>query len=175
MTAPTLRTESFLLRPLRPADAAGLLALFGDPRVTEHMDIDPLTDLAGAEAIIAWTEGIAAAGTGARWAILAGDVLIGTCGLQHIVRERGCRGEIAYDLSPAWWGRGVMGEVLPAVLRHGFETLGLRRIEAFVSPGNDRSARLLVRYGFTLEGTLRDYAFWRGRFWDQLIYARLAD
>lgn len=175
MTAPTLRTESFVLRPLQPSDAAALLALFGDPRVTEHMDIDPLTDLAGAEAIIAWTQEIAAAGTGVRWAILADDALIGTCGLQNIVHERGRRGEVAYDLAPAWWGRGVMGEVLPAVLNHGFQTLGLRRIEAFVNPGNARSERLLARHGFSLEGTLRDYAYWRGRFWDQRLYARLAD
>ncbi|MCC7265848.1 MAG: GNAT family N-acetyltransferase [Caulobacteraceae bacterium] len=147
----------------------------GDPRVTEHMDIDPLIDLAGAGGIIAWAQDIAAAGTGVRWAILADEALIGTCGLQNIECERGSRGEVAYDLSPAWWGRGVMAEVLPALLRHGFETLGLRRLEAFVNPGNARSERLLLRHAFFLEGTLRDYAFWRGRFWDQQIYARLAD
>jgi ribosomal-protein-alanine N-acetyltransferase len=175
MTAPTIRTESFVLRPLRPSDAEALLALVGDPRVTEHMDIDPLTDPAEAGAIIAWVQEIAATGTGLRWAILPEGDLIGACGLQNIVRERGSRGEVAFDLARAWWGRNVMGQVLPAVLRHGFKTVGLRRIEAFVNPGNERSERLLSRHGFALEGTLREYAFWRGRFWDQRIYARLAD
>ena len=42
-----------------------------------------------------------------------------------------------------------------------------------VTPGNIASAALLGRFGFRLEGTLRDHAFWRGRFWDQQLYARL--
>jgi RimJ/RimL family protein N-acetyltransferase len=43
-----------------------------------------------------------------------------------------------------------------------------------VTPGNDRSRRLLERQGFLREGVLRDYAFWNGRFWDQIVYSRLA-
>ena len=60
------------------------------------------------------------------------------------------------------------------MLAFGFETLGLRRIEAMVTAGNERSVRLLDKLGFALEGRLRDHAYWKGRFWDQLIYARLA-
>jgi RimJ/RimL family protein N-acetyltransferase len=44
-----------------------------------------------------------------------------------------------------------------------------------VTPGNVGSAALLERHGFVLEGTLRDHAYWKGRFWDQWLYARLAD
>ena len=68
-----------------------------------------------------------------------------------------------------------MAEVLPAVLDHGFGALGLHRIEALVTPGNVASAALLEANGFTREGTLRGYGFWKGRFWDQWLYARLAD
>ena len=87
---------------------------------------------------------------------------------------RGRRAEIGYDLARAWWGRGVMDELMPAALGFAFGALGLRRVEAMVTPGNDRSCRVLERHGFTREATLRDYGFWRGRFWDQILYARLA-
>ena len=52
---------------------------------------------------------------------------------------------------------------------------GLHRLEAFVTPGNTRSVRLLERHGFVIEGTLKDYGYWKGRFWDQLVFGRIED
>jgi len=68
-----------------------------------------------------------------------------------------------------------MSQILPNVLSFGFNDLRLRRIEAMVTLGNARSCSLLERHGFSLEGTLRDHAHWKGRYWDQLIYGRLSD
>ncbi len=171
-----LETERFTLRPLTRSDAGGLLAHFRDPQVTEFMDIEPLETLGQAQDVVAWATELRAAGQGVRWAVRTRDSqrLIGTCGFNGLEFRRGRRGEVAYDLAVTWWGRGVMSEVLPAVIGFGFETLGLRRIEAMVTAGNERSTRLLERLGFACEGRLRDYAFWKGQFWDQLIYARLS-
>jgi ribosomal-protein-alanine N-acetyltransferase len=169
------RTERFVMRPLEPDDAPGLLALFGDPEVVEFMDIDPLEDLDEALGVVDWACERRADGLGVRWAIRAQgqDALIGTCGFNTLERDRGRRGEVAYDLARAQWGRGVMSEILPGLLDFGHRGLGLRRIEAFVTPGNARSCRLLERHGFECEGVLRAYGFWKGRFWDQMVFARL--
>jgi RimJ/RimL family protein N-acetyltransferase len=43
-----------------------------------------------------------------------------------------------------------------------------------VTPANVRSIRLLQRHGFSREGVLRGYGFWKGRYWDQVVYSRLA-
>lgn len=171
-----LATDRFVLRPLTARDAGGLLAHFGDPEVTEFMDIDPLRTLGEAQAVVAWAAGLLARGGGIRWGVRAkdGQRLIGTCGFNALELERGRRGELAYDLAVAFWGQGVMSEVLPAVLAFGYGSVGLRRIEAMVTDGNGRSTRLLERLGFACEGRLRDHAYWKGRFWDQLIYAKLA-
>lgn len=171
-----LETDRFVLRPLTARDAGGLLAHFGDPQVTEFMDIEPLRTLGEAEAVIAWAGGLVAQGRGIRWGVWSkdGQRLIGTCGFNALELERGRRGEVAYDLAAAFWGQGVMRQVLPAVLAFGFERIGLRRIEAMVTDGNVRSTRLLERLDFACEGRLRDHAYWKGQFWDQLIYARLA-
>lgn len=171
-----LETDRFVLRPLTPRDAGGLLAHFRDPEVTEFMDIEPLRTLGEAQAVVAWAGGLLAQGCGIRWGVRTkdGQRLIGTCGFNTLEFERGRRGELAYDVAVVFWGQGVMHEVLPLVLDFGFGRIGLRRIEAMVTDGNVRSTRLLERLGFACEGRLRDHAYWKGRFWDQLVYARLA-
>lgn len=64
--------------------------------------------------------------------------------------------ELGYVLAPARWGQGLMREVLPALVRFGFETLGLHRMEARIDPGNAASLRLVERLGFRSEGALRE-------------------
>jgi ribosomal-protein-alanine N-acetyltransferase len=173
----TLRAGSYRLAPLAEVDAADLLVLFGDPAVVEFMDIDPLAHISEARDIIAWARELAAMDRGLRWSIRRDGYsgLIGTVGFNLLEFQRGRRGEIAYDLAQAEWGRGVMSQILPHVLDFGFGELGLRRLEAMVTVGNRPSCRLLERHGFDLEGVLRDHAFWKGRYWDQMVYARLAD
>lgn len=171
-----LRTARFALEPLCADDLDALLGHFSDPRVTEFLDIRPLAGRSDAREVLDWAEALRSSALGLRWAIRdeAGR-FAGTCGFHMMTFERGRRAEIGYDLEPQFWGRGVMDEVMPAALGFGYGTLGLRRIEAMVTPGNLRSCAVLERHGFRREGVLRDYAFWKDRFWDQILYARLAD
>jgi len=54
--------------------------------------------------------------------------------------------------------------------------LGLHRLQALVLPEHRASARVLEKAGFTREGTLRDYEFWPGRgFVDLVLYAILLE
>lgn len=170
-----LRVGEFGLRPLDTGDARDILAHLGDPRVVEFMDLDPLTDIEEARQIIDWAESLRALGAGIRWAIRdTSGAFVGTCGFNQFVVERGRRGEVAYDLGHAWWGRGVMSKILPELVDFALRRLELHRIEAMVTPGNLKSCRLLERHGFLLEGELRGYSFWKGRYWNQLVYARVA-
>jgi ribosomal-protein-alanine N-acetyltransferase len=172
----SLQAGRFQLTPLSIADAPDLLAEFSDPRVVEWMDIDPLRNLAEAELIAGWAQDQLALGVGLRWGIREriGGAFAGTCGFNRIVLERGRRGEIAYDLAVDWQRRGVMGEVLPEVMAFGFGRLALHRLEALVTPGNLPSCRLLERHGFAREGVLAAHAFWKGRYWDQIVYGLTA-
>ncbi|HEY2481197.1 MAG TPA: GNAT family protein [Caulobacteraceae bacterium] len=162
----------FALKPLEMSDAAELLAEFSDPRVVEWMDIEPLSHIDEARAIIDWAKSQRALGSGLRWSIRVRrtGAFVGTCGYNRITLERGRRGEIAYDLTGRWQGRGVMAAVLPATVEFGWNRLGLHRLEAFVTPGNARSCALLERHGFTREGVLAGYGFWKGRYFDQIVY-----
>ena len=170
-------TASYHLRPIRETDEPDLLVHFADPEVVEFMDIDPLEDTAEAHGIVAWATGLREFGDGVRFVIRdkATGAFIGTAGFNTLEVDRGRRGEIAYDIARDFWGKGVMAEVLPKVIDLGFGNLGLRRLDAFVTPGNTRSTQLLERHGFQLEGRLRDYGYWKGQFWDQLLFARLSE
>ncbi len=170
-----LRVAEFHLRPLDSSDARDMLTHLGDSRVVEFMDLDPLSDIEDAHQIIDWAAGQRALGAGVRWAIRdSSGSFVGTCGFNQLIVERGRRSEVAYDLGHAWWGRGVMSKILPELVDFALRRLELHRIEAMVTPGNLRSCRLLERHGFSLEGELRGYSFWKGRYWNQLVYARVA-
>ena len=99
---------------------------------------------------------------------------IGAAGFWNFDSSRHCA-EIGYELHPEYWGQGLMGEALRAILDFGFLQLGLHRVEANPLAGNDGSQRLLENLGFQLEGTLRQRHFFRGAYIDQLYYGLLED
>jgi ribosomal-protein-alanine N-acetyltransferase len=72
-------------------------------------------------------------------------------------------------------GQGYMSEGLALVLRVGFDTLRLHRIEVNVQPANTRSISLVRRGGFTREGYSRRYVKIAGRWRDHERWALLAE
>ena len=72
-------------------------------------------------------------------------------------------------------GQGYMSEGLALVLRVGFATLRLHRIEVNVQPRNTPSISLVRRGGFTLEGFSRRYVKIAGRWRDHERWALLAE
>lgn len=83
--------------------------------------------------------------------------------------------ELGYWLAEPYWGRGIMTEAVRAVVRHGFNSGLLQRIEAFVYANNRASTRVLEKAGFTFEGRLRSNVIKDGEVLDSLLYSRLRD
>ena len=75
----------------------------------------------------------------------------------HAVEWSVPRCETGYWVRSSVSGRGLMTEAVIALATFGFDTLGMRRIEALPEAGNVRSCRLCERAGFVLEGTLRNH------------------
>ena len=134
-----------MLRELTAQDSAALLVLFSNPEITRYMDIDPLQSEAEAREIIDFHFEDSAC----RWGLFdpETDTLIGTCGY-HRWQKSVHTAEIGYDLSPAYWGKGIMQEALNAIIDFGFNTMDLRIIEAEVEPENKQSIRLLEKLNF---------------------------
>lgn len=82
---------------------------------------------------------------------------------------------IGYELAREQWGKGYATEVARAMLDFGFTELKLHRIAADCVPENTGSAHVLEKIGMTLEGHLRDKEYYKGRYWDNLLYAILGE
>jgi ribosomal-protein-alanine N-acetyltransferase len=164
-TIPELVTPRLRLRAPVPADAPALLAVLGDPEVTRYHNVPTFLTLADAEAALERLAQRYAARDTIRWAIELAErgEMIGTVGLLRFDFEHR-HAEVGYEVARRWWGRGLAPEAALAVIRYGFDVLGLHRIEAGVLPGNAASVRVLQKLGFLEEGTRRDYLQFKGRF-----------
>ena len=108
------------------------------------------------------------------WAIVekASGRVIGTIRMGEYRAQHG-RASVGYALARPYWNRGLTTEALRAVLRFGFDVVGLNRIFAVCYPEDPASARVMENVGMTYEGTLRDAAFEKGRYRSLKVYAIL--
>jgi [ribosomal protein S5]-alanine N-acetyltransferase len=99
--------------------------------------------------------------------------LIGGCGFHGNNKSKGIahRDEIGYWLSEENRGKGIMTSAVRFLIRYGFETRRLLRIEAPVYAFNIESQQVLLRCGFTEEGYLRKAYFRNGEYHDAKLYA----
>lgn len=80
---------------------------------------------------------------------------------------------MGYELNPDHWGRGYATEATRALVTLGFTTLGLHRIWSSCIADNVASARVLTNVGMQLEGRLHENEYFKGRYWDTLIFGLL--
>ncbi|WKW47556.1 GNAT family protein [Myroides sp. JBRI-B21084] len=81
---------------------------------------------------------------------------IGDCGF-HTWNKTHNRAELYYGLrNEKDKQQGFMTEALQAVLNFGFNEMNLHRIQALVAKENTASIKLLNRYQFLKEGTIRE-------------------
>jgi [ribosomal protein S5]-alanine N-acetyltransferase len=83
--------------------------------------------------------------------------IIGVANLSQIFYGAFQNAYLGYYVSVDFAGQGLMGEGVRLVINHGFQTLGLHRIEANIQPENLASIALVKRLGFTKEGFSRRY------------------
>jgi RimJ/RimL family protein N-acetyltransferase len=100
--------------------------------------------------------------------------LVGNCGIR--MKAAGAHeADFGYELDPAFWGNGYATEAARAIVKYGFTKFKLHRIWSRCIAENVGSARVLEKVGMTLEGRLRENEFYKGRFWDTLMYGILED
>lgn len=99
---------------------------------------------------------------------------MGTAGF-HTVSPENASAEIAYDLDPACWGQGLASEVCATLVDWAHASAGMVRVQATVLASNARSAAVLARCGFALEGRLRAYRMVRGTPGDFDMYSHVVE
>lgn len=97
--------------------------------------------------------------------------LIATCDLSQISRGAFQACYMGYQIDAQYQGQGLMGPLCQAMIDMAFDELQLHRIMANYMPANNRSARLLKRLGFRIEGMARDYLEINGRWENHMLTA----
>ena len=173
-----VRTERLLLRPLTAADTDALLAYRSRPDVCRYVPFEPMDkDVINERLATQWsttaltdenqalTLGIELAETGE----LVGDVVL----FFHSRAHAG--GEIGYVVNPDFEGNGYATEAARALLRLGFEDLGLHRIIGRIDERNEPSAKVLRRLGMRQEARLVHNELFKGEWSTEIDFAMLAD
>lgn len=154
---PTLTTARLRLRPINDADADALFALHSSALVMRYWDAPPWSAPARAAQFIAACQRLADGGTGTRLGIerAVDGTFLGWCGLTRCNPDHRSA-SLGYCLNQPAWGQGYATEAAHALVQWGFEFLNLNRVQAQCDTRNPASARVLVKLGFALEGTLRE-------------------
>lgn len=100
-----------------------------------------------------------------------GGPVLGSVNFTQIFRGPFQAAYLGYSLAERCQGQGLMHEALARALEHVWKELRLHRVMANHLPTNERSARLLRRLGFVVEGYARDYLFVAGAWRDHVLTA----
>ena len=82
-------------------------------------------------------------------------------------------GQIGMAVRDDWQGKGVGSALMQAAIELADKWLNLRRLELEVFVDNEPAIRLYEKFGFTIEGTLVDFAFRDGQYVDTYMMARV--
>jgi diamine N-acetyltransferase len=86
------------------------------------------------------------------------------------------RAELAISIGEKeCWSRGYGTDAITAVLRHGFETLDLRRIDLHTDADNARGIRCYEKCGFVREGVMRERRLRYGEPLDMVVMGVLRE
>lgn len=148
---PELGTRRFVLREITDADAPLIHKLRSDQETNALIDRENSKSIEDAVLFIDRIKGNVSRNQSVYWVICFQNVsdLIGTIGYWNFNLSAESA-EIGYELLTECRGQGIMSEVLPAIIRFGFEEMKLKWITAFTTEQNIGSVRLLEKCGFRL-------------------------
>ena len=156
-----LETERLLMRRLVASDLDDLYALYRDPEIRRYFPEGTLTLDETREELAWFLNGHPDHPELGLWATIhkPTGTFIGRCGLLPWTIDGVDEVEIAYLIAKPWQRQGLGAEAARALVRYGFETLGLNRLIALVDPENEASIRTAERAGLpfdretTIEGS----------------------
>ncbi len=148
-----LETPRLLLRRLLPDDLDALCAIYRDPEVRKFFPEGVLTREQTREELECFLGGHPEDPRLGLWATIHKEsgAFIGRCGLLLWDIDGRRETEVAYLLARSWWRQGLGGEAARALVRHGFEDLGLARLVSLIDPGNQASIRTAEKAGMAFE------------------------
>jgi ribosomal-protein-alanine N-acetyltransferase len=147
MESATITTENLILRPFQDDDSQFLYLIQSDSNSMQYTFCSKSLDESRSR-LQAYASQLNQLGF-APWTIIqkSNNEIIGWGGLNVDPFEPGWGTEVAYFFHPIYWGRGYATELVKASIQHGFYTLQLKKINAYVHINNHASIRVLEKCG----------------------------
>jgi len=95
--------------------------------------------------------------------------IIGFCNFSQIFRGPFQACYLGYQIDAGHEGMGLMSEAVEKGIQYMFEKQNLHRIMANYMPSNKKSARLLNKLGFVIEGEAKKYLLINGQWEDHIL------
>lgn len=175
---PTLKTDRLILRPITLDDAEGMYEYAKNPNVSKYTLWEPHQSIQNSrDSIKNYVFTSYRNAVPEPLAITLKDnpaKMIGTVGCGWVSKKHKCM-ELAYALSEEFWGQGLAAEAARALMNYCFQEYDVKRIQAHFKSENIQSGRVMEKIGMNYEGELKSAKFYRNRFWDMKIYAKVVE
>lgn len=179
----TIATQNLILSMPRPADLSAILDF--ENRNKNHLkkwestssEINPSFNDETKNRLDIWIKECHE-GRSVRFIMRVKDTshdIIGFCNFTQIIYGSFQACYLGYKIDHKYEGKGLMYEALNASITYVFHELRLHRIMANYMPLNTRSAKLLNRLGFSIEGYAKNYLLINGKWEDHVLTALSAE
>ncbi len=172
----TIETPRCFLKLPRPEHAQDLFEIYSSRETMKFMQRPPASSVAECLNIIEdWEENFSS-NRSFRWGIFLRNNpghLVGTAAL-HYWSTANETVEMGADLHRDLWGSGIITEITSHLINCAFHDLKVNRLELRCDPDNIGSVVIARKFGFTFEGTLREYVLVPGKgFVNESVYSLL--
>lgn len=170
---PELKSKRLWLRQVHDSDLESVFKGLSHPDVIRYYGVS-YESLESTKAQMAWFRELEQNGTGVWWAVCSAEnqKFHGAAGINNLDRIHH-KAEVGFWLLPEYRRNGIISEAMKEILNYAFHELKLHRIEATVETENEASRNLLLKAGFSYEGTLRDCELKNDRYINLELFALL--
>lgn len=179
---PKLYGNQVRLRAAERADIPSFVRWFGDPEVTENLDMIGVMGIANEEI---WFDDMLKRPAIEQVLVIEAKIentppddsdswlAIGTIGLFN-VDNFARNAELGISIGEkSYWNRGFGSEAIRVLLNQGFYKYNLHRIELRVNARNHRAIKAYEKVGFIHEGAKREATYRDGEYMDMLLMSVL--
>jgi RimJ/RimL family protein N-acetyltransferase len=176
MSTLTLHTDRLVLRPFAGTDLGYIEDVMRRPEVVRYLYWDAMSHAESVALLERRVQAASLSQPGDQLVLavelretseVIGDVMLGWAGSRHH------QGEVGYIFHPDFQGKGYASEAVRAMLRLGFDTVGLHRVIGRCDVRNTGSYRLMERIGMRREAHLVENEWFKGEWGSEFIYALL--
>lgn len=168
---PIMETDNLILRSMTKDDTDDIFLMRKDHRMHEYTDSKPDESIEDTKKYIENMINGVDEGKWIIWAIESKctNKVIGTISIWNIDKEQ-MKAELGYGIIPDYQGKGLMKEALISVVDYGFNTMGLKLLDAYTEENNIKSNNLLSSCNFKVVDKIDEPGYFSERIYHMLVY-----